>query len=245
MAIDLRSVTAGINDGSSKTVSVTTSESPSATRVGDLVVVIHSNDYFTASAMPTPTATGAPTLSAITGGSVDGGSNNPHIKSYTYVANTAGAQVVSTTETGLADEEKMIVVRVLGGADATTPVDVAGGTSLDSNGTSHVLSGVTTTENDSYLIGHIQTVGDFNGGTWSSPGSMSETYDTVVGSMSATGADQQLSASGATGTRTFTSSVNHQMIGVLIAVKAAAAAAALPKPPVVAPSVAARQASAW
>jgi hypothetical protein len=107
VAISKKSVTSGTNTGTTATVSVTTSETPSATAVGDLVLVFHLNDFYTTTTMGTPTATGSPTLTAITGGSADGGSNLGHINGWWYVANTAGAQTITVTETGAHDEEKV------------------------------------------------------------------------------------------------------------------------------------------
>lgn len=151
MAISIKSVAVGTTDGSSTTVSVTSAETI-ATAVGDLVVVIHANNFFTLSTMGTPSATGSPTLTHIADS--DGGTNNAHVKTWWYVANTAGAQTISVTETGTANEEKALVVYVLASADTTSPVD---GTPAARFGTSTtetapVCGSVTTSQAGSLLL---------------------------------------------------------------------------------------------
>jgi hypothetical protein len=157
VAIAISSITSGTDTGASATVSVTTSESPTTTKVGDLVVVVYANDFYALSNMGTPSATGTPTMNAIAGATGDGGSNEAHIKAWWYVANTAGAQTVSATETGAHDEEKSITAYVLTGADTTTPVDAAAGnTSTTTITTSQVAPAVspTTTQRVPDLSGH-------------------------------------------------------------------------------------------
>ena len=223
MTTAIRSVTSNTNNGSSPTVAVTTSESPSATQVGDLVVVIHCNDFYALSNMPTPTATGSPTLTAITNGAADGGTDLAHVKSYTYVANTAGAQTISVTETGSANEEKAIIAYVLAGADTSTPIDVAGNDTSAVEQSNWVLSAVSPTSSDAFLIGHCNSGGP--GATANghgSPGSMTERYDSGDTRPNIVGATEQLSASGSTGTRTFTAgTADRPWGGVLIAIRTA------------------------
>jgi len=225
MAVAIRSVTVGTNNGSSATVSATTSESPSATQVGNLVVVVYCNDYYTLAAMGTPTATGSPILSAITNGTADAGTNHAHIKSYTYVANTAGAQVISATETGSADEEKAIVAWVLSGADTTTPVDVAAnGFSASAQALNNAPSCSPGTS-DAFLIGHVNSGGGASAASYGTPGSMTERYEIHVGGLSGVGATEQLAASGATGVRAFDPNSDVEFAAVSIAIRTASASA--------------------
>lgn len=245
MAIAVRSVTVGTNDGSSATVSATT---PSTTQVGDLLVIAHSNDFYTLAAMPSPTCTGSPTLAAITNGTADGGSNEGHIKTYTTVANTSGANTVTVTETGTHDEEKAMVVYVLTGADTTTPVDIAANSAPA--GTSDVQDnpGVTTSTSDPLLI-CFNNSGPAANSAYGSPSSpFVEQYEIHVGGMSGVGGTEQLSASGATGVRTFTcvAGNNIRWVAVTVAIRTASGGGAtVIRQPLVVPSLAAIQAGSW
>lgn len=234
MAIGIRSVTYSSPGTGANPVSVVTSESPSATQVGDLVVVIHGNDFYALSNMPTPTATGSPTVTAITNGAADAGASEAHVKSYTYVANTAGAQTVSVTETGSADEEKCLAVYVLSGADTSTPIDVAGNNATATNEDPWVLSSISPTSSDAFLIAHVNTNAVSNGVN-AVPGSMTERYRETTNTPKPAGATEQLSASGATGTRSFDAAVSRPWAGVLIAVKTASAGGGGPAPTLVKP----------
>lgn len=237
MAIAIKSVTVGTNNGSSATVSVTTSESPSATSSGDLVVIFHCNNFYLFSNMPnTPSATGSPTMNAITNGTADAGSNGAHIKSYWYVANTGGAQTVSVAETGAHDEEKLLVAYVLSGADTTTPIDGgsagAAGNFSATSATPFVAPAVTPTNADAFLICHAHTGGGSIAHPFSPPGGMAERYDSFVGGLSYTGATQQLSASGSTGTKSFTPNASQAYASLSVAIKTAAAASNF-SPPII------------
>lgn len=108
--------------GTTATISLTTA---TAAQSGDLVVVAHANDFFTLATMQTPVATGTPTMHPIPGATVDGGTGHVHIKAYWYVANTAGAQTISVTETGQADEDKALIAVIMGAADIGTAIDAA------------------------------------------------------------------------------------------------------------------------
>jgi hypothetical protein len=225
VAVGIRSVTLGTDNGGSATVSVTTSESPSATQVGDLVVVIYHNDYYTLAAMGTPTATGSPTLTAVTNGTADGGSTFAHIKAYTYVVNTGGAQTISATEGGAHDEEKGMAAYVLSGADTSTPIDIAGNTTSATVDVTQIVSSISPTTTDAFLIAAVNSGNGLPATSYTSPGSMTERYDNNVGGLTSVSATQQLSASGATGTRTFTAaSTGCPWAAVMIAVRTAGAA---------------------
>jgi hypothetical protein len=240
VAIAISSVTSGTDTGLSATVSVTTSESPTTTKVGDLVVVVYANDFYALSNMGTPSATGTPTMNAITGATGDGGSNEAHIKAWWYVANTAGAQTVSATETGTHDEEKSITAYVLTGADTTTPVDAAAGnTSTTSITTSQVAPAVSPTTSNAFLICQITAGGGAAAASYTTPSPLTEQFEIHAGSISGVGATNQLSASGSTGTFTFTASASTAYSSCSIAIKTATAGAvsATPQPAVVTQSV--------
>lgn len=217
----------GNTSGTAAQPTVTTSETPFPTLVGDLVVVLHLNDFYALSAMPTPVATGSPTMNAITGATLDLGSSSGHIKGWWYVANTAGAQTITATETGLHDEEKGLIVYVFGGADTTSPIDAA----ATSNGTAiNVISpSVSPTTSDAYLIvANFSAGGNTSVGPYTTPSPLTEDGEISV-DLDGVFASTQLAASGATGTFTFTGSGSNQVYGgVTIAIKRASAGSPLP-----------------
>jgi hypothetical protein len=201
-------------------VTLTGSTQPQA---GDVLLIIHGNDFYTASAMPTPTVGGSTSgVTPVTNGSADAGTNLAHIKSYYYVVGSTGDLTVSVTETGLGDEEKSLDVYVLSGVDTTTPIDIAA-TSTGTTSTSQVAPSISPTRADSYLICHVNTGGAGVSSTYTPPAGMTETYDTVVAATyEAAGAVLQLSASGATGTKTFTATGSNPYASLSVAMKSAA-----------------------
>jgi hypothetical protein len=189
-------------------------------QAGDLLVIIHCNDYWALSNMPTPTVGGSTTgVNAITGGSADAGSPNPHAKSYWYAVPSTADRTVAVTETGTADEEKALIVYVLSGADTITAIDVAAG-STGAASTSHVAPSIAPGSATAYLIGHASTDGTAaNTNSYTPPSGMSETYDqNIISFMALTGATQQLAASGATGTKTFAYTASTVWVTLSIAV---------------------------
>jgi hypothetical protein len=204
------------------TVSVTLSGTTQP-QTGDLLIIIHCNDYYALSAMPTPTVGGSTTgVTAITGATADGGTNQGHVKAYYYVVTSTANLTVSVTETGLADEEKDIIVYVLSGANTTTPIDGSGANATTTTSTSHIAPSVTPTATDSFLICHANSGSGTNVPSYTPPAGMTEKYDQSTASfMGVTGAILQLSASGATGTKTFTASATAPGVMVSFAVKTA------------------------
>jgi hypothetical protein len=198
---------------------------------GDLLVIIHGNDYYALSNMPTPTVGGSTSgVNAITSGSADGGSLFAHAKSYTYAVGSTGDLTVSVTETGAGDEEKCLIVYVLSGADTATPTDGANN-NVDSSGTTtnRVCNAVSPSSADAYLIVHTNDGNGSNSVSYLPPSGMSEQYDgSLGGAMGYSGATLQLSSSGSTGTKTFTASGNASYCSLTIAVKTAAAATSIP-----------------
>jgi hypothetical protein len=201
------------------TVTLTGTRQPQA---GDVLLIIHGNDFYTASAMPTPTVGGSTTgVTPVTNGSADAGTNLAHIKSYYYVVGSTGDLTVSVTETGLGDEEKSLDVYVLSGVDTTTPIDVAA-TSTGTTSTSQVAPSISPAGANSYLICHVNTGGAGVASTYTPPAGMTETYDTVVAATyEATGAVLQLTGPGATGTKTFTATGSNPWAALSVAVRTA------------------------
>lgn len=220
MAVAIRGTTPGITASASDPISVVLNGARQP-NTNDVLIIIHCNDYYALTDMPTPTVGGSSTgVTAITNGSFDKGASDGHAKSYTYVVGSIGDLTVAVDETGSADEEKALIVYVLSGVDTTTPIDVAANAIDGVDVTSHPAPSVSPTSSDAYLICHLNS-GPNAGGAHTPPGSMAEQYDAVfAGALTYTGATEQLSASGATGTRTFTSA-NLIKYGMLsIAVKA-------------------------
>jgi hypothetical protein len=215
VAISIRSVT--VATGTAATISVITSESPAATQIGDLVVFFHGNDFYTAATMGTPTATGSPTITQVGNPLADGGANLAHIRAYWYVVNTAGAQTIQVTESGSADEDKVLVAYVLAGADTVNPIDDSAGTAAAS-ATSQPAPSVSPTTTDALVIIHNNSGGGNAAASYISPGDVTEQYEHHAGGMSGVGATKQLAASGPTGTFEFTASQSVPWAAVTLAI---------------------------
>ena len=226
MAVAIRGTSPATTASTSNPVSVTLNGTRQPA-TDDVLVIVHFNNFYAATNMPTPTVGGSTSgVAAITNGSADAGTNQAHVKTYTYVAASTGDLTVAVTETGSADEEKGLAVYVLTGVDTTTPVDVAGGSFSATQQTSHVLSAISPTSSDAFLLAHCHVGAGQGGAPYTVPGSMTQQYNSSVGGVMAyAGATEQLSASGSTGTRTFTPNPPDNVVwaGVLVAVKTATA----------------------
>jgi hypothetical protein len=225
MSIAIKSLTTGTNTGTTATVSVTTSESPSATASGDLVIVFYSNDFYALSNMPTPltSVTGSPTVTEVTSGTVpvDAGSNEAHMRVFWYVANTAGAQTITATETGTHDEEKELTAVVLSGANTSTPIDgsAAGAFSTVAPATFDAPA-VSPSSSDAFLIIHGVTISN---STYTTPAPLTEQAEFNVSNLlTGVTATEQLSASGSTGAFTFTPSTAARYAVTTVAIATAA-----------------------
>jgi hypothetical protein len=190
-------------------------------------VIIHGNDFYAATAMPTPTVGGSTSgVAAISGGSADAGTNHGHVKSYTYPVGSAGDLTVSVTETGSGDEDKCLEVYVLAGADLVTPTDGALGGFNTAATVNHDAPSISPSSANAFLICHTNTGGGSSASSYTPPSGMSEQYDAQVGGISHTGATLQLSSSGATGTKTFTPSGSVEYAAISIAIRTASGATA-------------------
>lgn len=218
MAIAIRGTTPGVTTTASDPISLTLNGARQP-NTNDVLIIIHCNDYYAMADMPSPTVGGSSNgVNPITNGSFDIGDLDGHAKSYTYVAGSTGDLTVAVDETSTADEEKGLIVYVLSGVDTTTPIDAAANTFDSVNALSHPAPSVSPTSTDAYLICHLNS-GATDGGANTPPGSMAEQYDAVfAGALTYTGATEQLSASGATGTRTFTSAnlIRYGMLSIAV-----------------------------
>ena len=233
MAIAIRGTTPGLTAGVGDPTSVTLTGARQP-QTGDVLLIIHCNDYYTLSAIPTATVAGSTSgVVAVTNGSADGGSSQGHAKSWTYVVGSTGDLTVAVDETGTADEEKCLLVYVLSGVDTTTPVDVAGALNdaLVTTGEWKAPS-ISPTSSDAFLICHANSgAGLWWGTPLTHPGDMTETVDTSAGvGMSIGGAVKQLSASGATGDKSFLGSSNtNPGVSISVAMKTAGGSAFTPR----------------
>lgn len=227
MVVAIRGTTPATTSGTGDPISVslTGARQPNT---GDVLLIVHANNFYDLSNMATPTVGGSSTgVTAITNGTADGGTGAAHAKSYTYVVGSTGDLAVAVDETGTADEDKLLVAYVLSGVDTTTPVDVAGSTYVGTGEDPHIAPSVSPTSGDAFLVCHVGAAADTS--PYTPPGTMTETYDFNVGPFcSGTGAVQQLSASGATGTRSFDAAFSNTYLALTIAVKTATG----PPPPV-------------
>lgn len=224
----IRSVTVGNNTGSSATVTAIT---PSDTQVGDLLLIIHGNDFYTLANMPAPTVTGSPTVNAIPDAVADAGTNHGHIKAYWAEVNTAGANTVSVTETGTADEEKQLVVYVLTDWDTGGPIDDAANNFEIISTNTHEAPAVVTTVADTLMVVHDNSGAGSSTPSYTVPGSMTERYDTQFGGFSSVGATEIIPGTGDTGQRLITPATNVEYAVVTIAVRGVCAGEQPPPPP--------------
>jgi len=223
MAIAIRGttpLTTGVVTSDPISVTLDSARQPNA---GDVLVIIHCNNFYNVSNMVTPTVAGSSTgVTAITGGAATGTTaDTGGIKSYTYVVGSTGDLTVAEDETGAANEEKLLAVYVLSGVDTATPVDIAGNFNGAPSGGLYVCPSVSPTSSDAFLICHYNTCGGAASGLSDPPSGMTEQYDAAVGGMSTAGASVQLVTSGATGTKLFdpVDSPVGDTVGISVAVK--------------------------
>lgn len=168
---------------------------PVTTQVGDLVVLVHTNDYFTLSYLTTPTGTAVTTWAERTDARYDGGTNACHIKVWTGAVTTGGAATVIANYPPDWEERY---------AHAFVFVDAAydaGVSTAQASSTTWNSGSVSATSADSYLI--VSAIGSAAGNTnFTFPGSMTALteYDQSTFSTVRSGWEH-LTASGSTGTR--------------------------------------------
>lgn len=249
MAIAIRGTTPGTNGtaaAGSFSVVLNGTRQP---QPDDIIYIVHHNDFYTASTMPTPTVDGSTTgVNTITGTGIPAGSgagDQGNIKVYWWKNTSAGDRTVAVDETGSDDEEKALEVYVLSGVNTASPIDdAAGGNGGATSTTSPVAPAVSPPTTDAFLICSTNSGGGSNGVSYTAPSGMSESCDFVVASIMSVGAaTQQLSASGSTGTKTFTAAGNATYVSVSVAFKTAAAGVS--RPLIAATRQAKQRASRW
>jgi len=217
MSVTVKSVTTQAVSGGA-TISVTT---PAAS-VGDLLLIILSNDYYLLADMGLNSITPTATATEILNFDTNGGTNQPHIKAWWAPVTTAGAVTVTAT-TGHNDEERGLVVYILSGANTSTPIDGAANSGAVTSAQNAVAPAVSPSASTDLLICHVQTDGAGFGTVYTPPGSMTSRYNITDGTfMRVVGATEQLAASGSTGTRTFTGDHTNGWVAASVAIQASA-----------------------
>lgn len=224
MAISIRGGAPAVFSASGTPIVSGTLTGTQQPQAGDVLILIHCNDFYTLSTLSTVGVGGSASgVTLITNAVADGGSNLGHIKTYYYVVTSTGDTTVSAAVTGTGDEEKDLIVYVLAGADTSTVIDTAGNASYGTT-TTHALPNISPTTSDAFLIAHDNSGGGVNVASYTPPSGMTETYDASnAGGMGATGAVLQLSASGPIGTLSFTPVASANGVVVAIAVLTATA----------------------
>lgn len=208
------------NSVSGAGVTVTTG---TGTQVGDYLVCIHGCDFGTLAGMTTPTGTSG-TWTEQT--SADLGANTIHMKLWTRVVASGGAQTVTVPDQGFG-EENFQFTYVVAGVNA---LDGAAGTT-DGAGTSATAPSVSPTGTDDLLLCAWFTAN--NVVNFTAPGSMTNLLEEETAGFVTLGtAREVLAAAGATGTRVATSApACSGFTGVSLALKGSAAAAGTSLPP--------------
>jgi hypothetical protein len=207
-----------VGSASGANVTVTTSANVA---VGDLLICFHGNEWGTQVGMTTPTGTsGTWTLQASDNRGAT--QDNAHLKVWTRLVTAGGAQTVTCNTHGGADVFVRVVV-VRGDTLHSSWFDGAagggngGGTGTD---TAHICPSVTVAGSDDLLICAALAA---SGGAvnYSAPSGMSALaeVDTSYGTLGTF--TQELSSSGATGTRTATASVARIWATASIAIRGA------------------------
>lgn len=212
-----------------------TLNSGAGTAVGDVLVCFQGADWDTAGAMTTPTGTAGTWTVQATG---DQGSNSWHLKIWTRAVTAGGAQTVTIPDIGSAENFEILYVLV--GADTTTPNDGAGAGSQGAASTSQVAPAVSPVTADALLLcGAVTATANYT-----APGGMFEDFEQDGDFSTMACASVALSASGSTGTKTFTSSVSSAYASASIAIKGVASATFV-RPTIVVSRAAVQRAGGW
>lgn len=187
------------------------------TAVGDLIVLIQANNFYTTANLTTPTGTAVTTWTLRN--TMDGGTNDCHAKVWTGPVTTGGASTVDTNWS-TTDEERFAAAFVISGGASYADAQSA---DTDTTSTSFVAPSATPTAGvtDNILMtvwGH-QGGGDIN---LTVPGTMTGYAEIdYPGLVTYRAASEVYSSSAATGTRTATGSAARDGFGVSVIVSGA------------------------
>lgn len=208
----VREILSGFGNGAS--VSRTTG---AATAVNDLLICFHGCDSGTnnLAIMTTPTGT-AGTWTEVIAVQTINSEQDAKMKIWIRRVTVAGGQVVTL---GAQEFGVHMALYVLDGLTlSAAPVDGIASNFSTSLTTSHVAPSVSPVGNDNLLIcASHKDFYAFGNGTYSPPAGMVEQTETSSSNSMMGTATQTLGASGATGTRTFTSSTSIQYAATSIA----------------------------
>lgn len=220
MAISLREIVTGVNSGAAASVNI-----GAGTQAGDLLLAFGWSDFYSLGTFGPPSGGG---WTQVTDGTADLGTDNSKCRAWTKTAAGGSATI---TLAPIIDEDVALAVLVLEGADTGTPVDDADNATSPGTGSPapHVAPSVSPSTSDAYLVCAAGT-SVFNGGAaYTPPGGMTERaeFSSPGNVTTQTVATEQLSAAGATGTRTFNYGGNNDPgVAVSVAIRTASAAAA-------------------
>lgn len=187
--------------------------------VGDRIILIVANDWYSATNLQTPTGTAVTTWNLRY--TANDGDDDTHGKVWEGVVTTAGGTVVSNWAT--LDEERYAGIWVI----ANGSYDTGNHTDTDTNSTSHVAPSVTLSAAGGLLLILFGTGGSAT--NYSSPGTLTFYTERSVGGFATfRAAFEDLSSSGATGTRTVTSASNWSYIAISVGLIPTAAGSAPP-----------------
>lgn len=218
MAISLRQIVTGVNSGAAASVNI-----GAGTLSTDVLLAIGYSDFYT---LATGSGFGPPSgggWTQVTNGTADLGTDNSKVRTWTK---TAAAGAATITLAPIVDEDVALAVLVLAGADTSNPVDTAGAQTSTGAGSPslHVAPSISPATADAFLVSAAGT-SVFNGGAaYTSPGTMTERaeFSTPGNTTTHVVATQQLAASGATGTRTFSYGGNNDPgVAVSVAIRTA------------------------
>jgi hypothetical protein len=189
-------------------------------QVGDLVLLIQLDNFYTLANLDTPSGTGVTTWTEQTanGLPLDLGTNQHHGRVWTGTVTTAGGTVIGRRATNLDDEGYAQILVFRDGEFDTGDVASGGGTS-DPAPSVIPTSGKT----DDWLV---CTWGNpFAGpGNYTVPGSMTPLTERDIGGASYRTAYEVLASDSATGTRTATYTVSDAWAAISVLIKSVAAA---------------------
>ena len=192
-------------------------------QVGDEVLLIQVDNWYTLANLLSPAGTAVTTWAEKTDGGLplDGGTNDIHARVWVGTVTTAGGTVISRRTQN--DDEGYAHIFVFRDAE----FDICDGTQTDTASPSHVAPSLipTSGKTDDYLV---CTWGTPSGATnYTVPGSMTPytEYD-VFGINTYRSASEQLTSDSATGTRTAASSVTLPWFGISVLMKSTGVAAA-------------------
>jgi hypothetical protein len=209
-----------VDSGSATGTATLTYALPAGTQVDDLVLV--GQLTVGGGALQTnPSSAGTWT----TIGSTNTTSNTSAFRIWRRSVTTAGTQSITMGGSYGGTFGHSMVVLLIRGHDLTTPID-AFTFSIGAAVSSYVMTGVTTTTASCLLLGmYGGRSSTATASTYTPPGSMTELQDLAGSSRFQIGAaSEALSAAGATGTRTVTTTTTYNTSGALLAIRPAVAA---------------------